>query len=77
MKTYYKLPSIKNSKGEKIDYLQIWEGEAKGSGVMIRHIGKPEKLLKILVRADEYDKLTKNYPEILTKLAEVENPKND
>jgi hypothetical protein len=77
MRTYYKLSKVRNSNGEQVEYLQIWEGEAKGQGKLIRTVGRAEKLLTLLVRADRFEKLTKDYPEILTKLTGDAEPKND
>lgn len=77
MKHYYKTSKLKNSKGEKVEYLQIWEGEAKGKGSLIKVVGNAKKLLKILVRAEELETMTKEYPKLMTKLNGEQNSEND
>jgi hypothetical protein len=74
---YYKLSKVKNSKGKTVEYLQIWEGEAKGQGKLIRTVGRAEKLLTLLVSADRFEGMTKEYPEIMTKLTGEAKTEND
>lgn len=77
MKKYYKLSKIRNSKGDKVEYLQIWEGEAKGRGSMLLQVGTAEKLNNILVNMKFYLEMTKKYPKLVTKLLEEMKRKKD
>ena len=70
MRHYYKISKIRNSKGIKVEYLQVWKGEAKGKGSLIQQIGTADKLLKKLVRANQFELMTKKYPQIVTKFLE-------